>query len=160
MSHQCPFPVRATDTRRCYRTGSVPGFTLSLTLVAILSGYAGLADAAPAVKEIPAPTETFAGPKAACWQRRVPACRTRNFAKAMKQVNAKSKGRFTQNNIHVIELPPGLDEVKASNHEEEQGVEVRRTRHGGDAGGHVSDPVYSKQLGSAQDPGSDRMGHG
>jgi hypothetical protein len=47
MSHQCPFPVRATDTRRCYRTGSVPGFTLSLTLVAILSGYAGLADAAP-----------------------------------------------------------------------------------------------------------------
>jgi len=61
MSHQCPFPVRASDTRRCYRTGSVPGFTLSLTLVAILSGYAGLADAAPQVKEIPAPTETFAG---------------------------------------------------------------------------------------------------
>jgi hypothetical protein len=47
MSHQCPFPVRASDTRRCYRTGSVPGFTLSLTLVAILSGYAGLSDAAP-----------------------------------------------------------------------------------------------------------------
>jgi thermitase len=116
MSHQCPFPVRASDTRRCYRTGSVPGFTLSLTLVAILSGYAGLADAAPAVKEIPAPTEMFAGygkgrllaaPRAGLSEK--------ELAKAMKQVNAKSKGRFTQNNIHVLELPPGLDEVKAMN---------------------------------------------
>jgi hypothetical protein len=48
MSRQCPFPVRASDTRRCYRTGNVPGFALSLALIAALFGYAGLSDAAPA----------------------------------------------------------------------------------------------------------------
>ena len=48
MSHQCPFPVRSTDSRRCYRTGSAPGFTLCLALVAALSGYAGYSHAAPA----------------------------------------------------------------------------------------------------------------
>ena len=46
MSHNCSFPVRSTDSRLCYRTGSGLGFTLSLTLVAILAGYAGLSDAA------------------------------------------------------------------------------------------------------------------
>ncbi|MHB1144208.1 MAG: hypothetical protein ACYCZS_04845 [Thiobacillus sp.] len=49
MSHQCPFPVRSTDSRRCYRTGSAPGFTLCLALVAALSGYAGYSHAAPAL---------------------------------------------------------------------------------------------------------------
>ena len=49
MSHHCPFPVRSTDSRRCYRTGSAPGFTLCLALVAALSGYAGYSHAAPAV---------------------------------------------------------------------------------------------------------------
>jgi hypothetical protein len=48
MSHQCPFPVRASDTRRCYRTGNATGFALSLALIAALLGYAGLSDAAPA----------------------------------------------------------------------------------------------------------------
>ena len=47
MSHQCPFPVRSTDNRCCYRAGSAPGFTLSLALVATLSGYASISDAAP-----------------------------------------------------------------------------------------------------------------
>jgi hypothetical protein len=46
MSHQCPFPVRSTDNRRCYRTGSAPGFTLCLALVAALSCYAGFSQAA------------------------------------------------------------------------------------------------------------------
>lgn len=46
MSHNCLFPVRSTDSRHCYRTGSGLGFTLSLTLVAILAGYAGLSPAA------------------------------------------------------------------------------------------------------------------
>jgi thermitase len=91
MSHQCPFPVRATDTRRCYRTGSVPGFTLSLTLVAILSGYAGLADAAPAVKEIPctsgevvgwAKGRLLAAPRAGLSEK--------ELAKALKQVRTPS----------------------------------------------------------------------
>jgi hypothetical protein len=66
MSHQCPFPVHTSDTRRCYRTGSVPGFTFSLTLVAILLGYAGLSDAAPTkkpspVSEIPAAGDGVVG---------------------------------------------------------------------------------------------------
>jgi thermitase len=124
MSHQCPFPVRATDTRRCYRTGSVPGFTLSLTLVAILSGYAGLSEAAPApqasakasgaVPEFPVSTGSIVG-----WAkgRLLVAPRAglsdKEFERALKPQNAKSKGRFKQANIHVIELPAGTDEVAA-----------------------------------------------
>lgn len=50
MPRNCPFPVRSTDSRLCYRTGSGLGFTLSLTLVAILAGYAGLSHAAPVNK--------------------------------------------------------------------------------------------------------------
>jgi hypothetical protein len=36
MSHHCPFPVRSTDNRRCYQTGSAPGFVLCLALAAAL----------------------------------------------------------------------------------------------------------------------------
>ena len=46
LAHHCPFPVRSTDSRRCYRTGSMPGFTLCLALVAALSGYASFSHAA------------------------------------------------------------------------------------------------------------------
>lgn len=53
MSHQCPFPVRSTDNRCSYRTGSAPGFTLCLALVAALSCYAGFSQAAPV--QTPAP---------------------------------------------------------------------------------------------------------
>ena len=47
MSHQCPFPVCSTDNRSSYRTGSSPGLTLCLALVAALLGYAGLSHAMP-----------------------------------------------------------------------------------------------------------------
>jgi len=47
MTHQCPFPVRSTDNRRSYRAGNAPGFILTLALIAVLSGYAGLSGAAP-----------------------------------------------------------------------------------------------------------------
>jgi len=49
MSHQCPFPVRSTDNRNCYKTGSAPGFVLCLTVVAALLFYAdfGHAQSAP-----------------------------------------------------------------------------------------------------------------
>ena len=56
MPRQCQFPVQFSDNRRCYRTGTTPGFTLSLTLIAVLSGYAGLNQAAPL--DTPAVTRT------------------------------------------------------------------------------------------------------
>ena len=46
MSHQCPFPVRSTDSRCSYRAGSVPGFALGLALIA--SALAGFGFSAPA----------------------------------------------------------------------------------------------------------------
>lgn len=46
MSHQCPFPVHSTDNRRCYRTGSTPGFVLCLAVIAALSCFAGFGHAA------------------------------------------------------------------------------------------------------------------
>lgn len=50
MSHHLSsFPIRSTDSRCCYRTGSAPGFSLALALVATLSGYAGFSHAAPCV---------------------------------------------------------------------------------------------------------------
>ena len=56
MPRQCQFPVQFSDNRRCYRTGTTPGFTLTLTLIAVLSGYAGLNQAAPL--DTPAVTRT------------------------------------------------------------------------------------------------------
>lgn len=47
MPHQCPFPVRSTDNRRCYRAGSIPGCALGLALIAALLGYASFGHAAP-----------------------------------------------------------------------------------------------------------------
>jgi len=117
MSHQCPFPVQSTDNRCCYRAGSAPGFTLSLALVAALAGYAGLSHAAPAASaKAAAPVSSGAivgwakgrllvGPRAGLSDK--------EFAKVLKSQNAKSKGRFKQINSHVIELPPGVDEVAA-----------------------------------------------
>ena len=48
MSRQCPYqvPIQLSDNRHCYRAGGTPGFVISLTLVAFLAGYAGLASAA------------------------------------------------------------------------------------------------------------------
>lgn len=113
MPHHCPFPVRSTDARRSYRTGTVPGFTLTLALVAALSGYASLSDAAP-----PAQAPASSG-KAIGWAkgRLLVAPRAglsdKEFDKALKPANAKSKGKLRRGNIHVIELPPGMDEVAA-----------------------------------------------
>jgi len=122
MSHQCPFPVRSTDNRRCYRAGSAPGFTLSLALIAALSGYAGLSDAAPAVPAKASPSAVVELPVAAGgtigWARGrlLVAPRAglpeKEFDKILKSVNAKSKGRFSRTHTHFIELAPGMDEVK------------------------------------------------
>lgn len=46
MPNHCPFPVRSTDSRRCYRAGSMPGCTLGLALIAALLGYAGFSHGA------------------------------------------------------------------------------------------------------------------
>jgi subtilisin family serine protease len=117
MSHQCPFPVRSSDNRFGYRTGSTPGFTLSLALVAALGGYAGISDAAPAAAaQANAPASSGAvlgwakgrllvGPRAGLSDK--------EFDKVLKSQNARSKGRFKQTNTHVIELPAGVDEVTA-----------------------------------------------
>ena len=45
MSHQCPFPVRSTDSRCGYRTGSLPGLAFSLALIAALTCFAGVSHA-------------------------------------------------------------------------------------------------------------------
>lgn len=123
MPRHCPFPVRSTDNRRGYRAGTVPGFTLSLALIAALSGYASLTDAAPAapgnksnaaIAELPVSAGGAVGwvkgrllvaPRAGLPEL--------EFERALKPVNARSKGRFKQTHTHVIELPPGMDEVKA-----------------------------------------------
>lgn len=47
MPRQGQFPVQFSDNRRCYRSGTTPSFTIGLALVAVLSGYAGLNQAAP-----------------------------------------------------------------------------------------------------------------
>jgi subtilisin family serine protease len=113
MSHHCPFPVQSSDSRCSYRRGSAPGFTLGLALVAVLSGYAGLSDAAP-VPEIPAATGTVAGyAKGRLLVAPRAGLSDKEFDKVLKSQNARSRARFTQSNTHVIELPPGVDAVKA-----------------------------------------------
>ncbi len=52
MSHHCPFPVRSTNSRSSYYTGTAPGFTLCLVLVAALLGYASVSHAAPSEKKL------------------------------------------------------------------------------------------------------------
>ncbi len=49
MSHQCPFPVRSTDSRCSYRAGTVPGFALGFALIA--AAVAGFGFSAPAGAE-------------------------------------------------------------------------------------------------------------
>jgi len=125
MPHHCPFPVRSTDSRSSYHTGSVPGFTLGLALVAALSGYAGLSDAAPAAaaqskspilnaSSTPVTSQSVIGyAKGRLLVAPRAGLSDKEFEKALKSQNASSKGRFQSANIHVIELPPGADEVAA-----------------------------------------------
>ena len=114
MPRQCPFPVRTSDPRRCYRAGSAP-LALSLALAAALFGHASLSEAAPA----PASEEVVSKGAVVGWARGrlLVAPRAglsdKEFEKALKGQNAKSKGRFQRGNAHVIELPPGADELKA-----------------------------------------------
>jgi thermitase len=127
MSHQCPFPVQSSDNRCGYRAGNAPGFTFSLALVAVLSGYAAISDAAPSVavpgskptalpSTAPAKVQAYLG-----WAkgRLLVAPRAglsaAEFDKTMKPHGARSKGYIKQLNTHVIELPAGTDEVTAMN---------------------------------------------
>lgn len=61
MPHHCPFPIHSTDNRRCYRTGSTPGFVLSLAAIASLLCYAGFSHAAPPASA-PAITQAASSP--------------------------------------------------------------------------------------------------
>lgn len=118
MLHHCPFPVRSTDNRRCYRTGSAPGFTLTLALVAAVAGYAGVSHAAPqagragALTGAPVASATYVG-----WAkgRLLAAPRAglsdAEFAGVLKAQGARSRGRIRNTATHVIELPAGADEV-------------------------------------------------
>lgn len=115
MQHHCPFPVQFSDNRRCYRAGSAPGFSLSLLLVAVLSGYAGFGEAAPAA---PAPAVKLAQPYVG-WARGrllvapragLPAAQ---FEEAIRPVRGRSKGYLRPLNMHVVELPAGVDEQTA-----------------------------------------------
>ena len=119
MPRNCPFPVRSTDSRCCYRTGSVLGFTLSLALVAVLSGYAGLSHGASSSKAVPNTGKPTTSASIVSWAkgRLLVAPRAgisdKELEKALKSQNAKSLGRFKQVNVHVIELPSGTNEVAA-----------------------------------------------
>ncbi len=46
MPRQCQFPVQFSDNRRCYRSGTTPGFVIAVAAIAALSGYAGFSHAA------------------------------------------------------------------------------------------------------------------
>ncbi|MBW8330347.1 MAG: S8 family serine peptidase [Thiobacillus sp.] len=116
MPHHCPFPVHSTNSRHGYHTGSAPGFTLGLALVAALSGYAGFSHAAPAATPTIAPqrAQAYAGwAKGRLLVAPRPGLSAAEFDKAMKPHNARSRGYIKQLNTHVIELPAGMDEVTA-----------------------------------------------
>ena len=116
MSHHCPFPVRSTDSRRSYRTGSVPGFTLGLALMAALSGYASLSHAAPMATPttVPAKAQPYVGwAKGRLLVAPRPGLSAAEFDKALKSQNAKSKAYIRQLNTHVVELAAGANEVAA-----------------------------------------------
>ena len=127
MSHQCPFPVESSDNRCSYRAGSAPGLTLSLVVMAVLSGYASFSEAAPTAKAqvnrptarpatAPAKVQAYLG-----WARGRLLVSPRSglsaaeFDKAMRPHNGRSKGYIRQLNTHVIELPAGTDEVATMN---------------------------------------------
>lgn len=122
MSHQCPFPVFSTDSRRSYHVGAAPGFALTLALVAALGGFAGLAEAAPAapstLKNAGKP-ETSPAILGYAKGRLLVAPRAgvseAELGNALRGQNAKSRGRFKSGNVHVIELPPGASEIAAMN---------------------------------------------
>lgn len=120
MPHHCPFPVQLSDSRRCYRSGSASGFSLSLLLLALLAGYAGFSEAAPASAQgnkPPAVVEKAAPYVGWARGRLLVAPRAGlsagQFEQALKSVNGRSKGYIRQLNTHVVELSAGADEAAA-----------------------------------------------
>jgi len=122
MPHHCPFPVQLSDHRRCYRSGSASGFSLSLLLLALLAGYAGFGEAAPASASAqgnkpPAVVEKAAPYVGWARGRLLVAPRAGlsagQFEQALKSVNGRSKGYIRQLNTHVVELSTGADEAAA-----------------------------------------------
>jgi subtilisin family serine protease len=114
MPRQCQFPVQFSDNRRCYRSGTTPGFAIGFAIVAALSGYAGFSHAASTVQSLPVSSGAVVGyikgrllvaPRAGLSET--------EFAKVLKSQNAKSKGRFQRTDTRVIELPAGVDEMRA-----------------------------------------------
>lgn len=120
MPHHCPFPVESSDNRRCYRSGSAPGFSLSLLLVAVLAGYAGLGEAAPLTAgSVPVAAEAEVTQPYLGWARGRLLVSPRaglpagQFEKAVSPVKGRSRAYIRQLNTHVVELPAGADEVVA-----------------------------------------------
>lgn len=115
MQHHCPFPVQFSDNRRCYRTSSAFGFPLVLLLVAMLAGYAGFSEAAPAASAQSVKTaqpylgwargRLLVAPRAG-----LPASQ---FEEAIKPVRGRSRSYLRPLNMHMVELPAGVDEVTA-----------------------------------------------
>ena len=123
MSHQCPFPVRSTNSRCSYHAGTAPGFTLCLALVAALMGYASISHAAPSAK---APGNGSVVPPAAAPAKALPyagwakgrllvapraGLPAGEFSQALKPFKGRSQGYIRQLNTHVVELPAGADEL-------------------------------------------------
>ncbi|MEQ1662837.1 MAG: S8 family serine peptidase [Thiobacillus sp.] len=116
MPSQQTFPVQFSDNRRCYRSGSVPGFTLSLLLVSVLSAYASLSEAAPAPAAAVEKVKPYLG-----WARGRLLVAPRagltagEFDKALLKQRGRKKAFIQRLNAHVVELPSGADEVAAMN---------------------------------------------
>ena len=66
MPRQCQFPIQFSDNRRCYRSGTTPGFVFTLAVVAALTGYAGLSHAASSIPKHVATAQTCASETTAC----------------------------------------------------------------------------------------------
>jgi hypothetical protein len=61
MPRQCQFPVQFSDNRRCYRSGTTPGFAIGVALIAALTGYAGFSHAASAIQQLPVSSGAVVG---------------------------------------------------------------------------------------------------
>lgn len=128
MPHHSPFPVQLSDHRRCYRSGSASGFSLSLLLLALLAGYAGFGEAAPAPASASASASAQGNKPPAVVEKAAPyvgwargrllvapraGLSAGQFEQALKSVNGRSKGYIRQLNTHVVELSAGADEAAA-----------------------------------------------
>ena len=122
--HHCPFPVRSTNSRCSYHTGYAPGFTLCLTLVAALIGFASVSHAAPSTPPsqnqsvAPATTPATASPYLGWAKGRLLVSPRAGlpagaFEQALKPFKGHSRGYIRQLNTHVVDLPAGADELAA-----------------------------------------------